>query len=284
MRKIFSFRRKEERVHREETRSVCFSAVTDVGRVRETNQDNLYVMRPVLPHEDLLHYMAHGEEKLPALFAVCDGMGGGQNGEKASWEAVKMIGQVAVEELPLKSDDQMEKFFRELCQRMNDAVFRMYGNRGVLVGATATLLYMDAERIYLVNVGDSPGMRYTGERLEIMTQSDNRANQMYLLGRISEKERWTHVTKNQLTQYIGMDPEEVRLSPHICRMDYPGETTTYLICSDGLLDKNSFENLERLFRETGIEQLSDACVRQAMACGSRDNLTAIAVQVGAKEK
>lgn len=283
MRKNFPFFRKKGNALQEKELRVQFSAATDVGRVRETNQDNLYVMQPVLAHDDLLHYMAHGEEKLPALFAVCDGMGGGQNGELAAWEAVQMIGQTQVEELPEKSDDEIEKFFCELCRRISDTVFRMYGNRGVLVGATATLLYLDDRRIFLINVGDSPGIRFAGSGLEVMTQPDNRANQMYLMGQISEEERWTHATKNQLTQYIGMNPQEVCISPHVCRMDYPKEPTTYLICSDGLLDRNSFENLEHLFRKTGIEQFSDVCVKQAMACGSRDNITAIAVQAGAKE-
>lgn len=285
MQKLFPFRRMVRNCLKKESAVlyVQFSAASDVGLVRKTNQDNLYVMKPVLFHEELAHFIAHGKTELPLLFAVCDGMGGGRYGEKASFEAVKMLEQVDIRKLPEKTDEQIEDFFRKLYQQMNDTVFRICGNSEALVGCTATLLYIDQKRIYLVNAGDSPGMCYIGNKLTVMTQSDNRANQMYLMGRISEKERWTHATKNQLTQYLGMNPEEVRLSPHICRLDYPSEPMICLICSDGLLDKNNFEDLEELFQENEIQSLAEASVRQAMDAGSRDNITAIAVQIGVKE-
>ena len=76
---------------------VHFSACSDVGVVRETNQDNLYVMQPVLTHDRLSHYEVCGDVPLPAVFAICDGMGGGRNGEDASYLAIRMIEQIDVQ-------------------------------------------------------------------------------------------------------------------------------------------------------------------------------------------
>lgn len=278
--KIFPFLKRKQVVGE----LVAFSAVSDVGAIRSTNQDNLFIMRPVLTHEELAHYSVSGTEHLPVLFAVCDGMGGGKQGELASSLAANMIAQVDVQQLAVKDDDALQIFFTELYQKMGDAIFEQYGSSGVLVGCTATLIYIDQKRIFLVNAGDSPGMCCSEWGLQVKTQSDNRANQLYLMGHISEKERWMHETKNQLTQYLGMDPEEVRMSPHIFRMDRPREDVVFLICSDGLVDKNSFQELEHCLRSSRIEDAALACVRSALEAGSRDNITAIVVQVEAQRK
>lgn len=276
--KLFHFRRKKK----EDSKTVLFSAASDIGIARSTNQDNLFVMRPVVTHDKLEHYSVSGTVQLPALFAICDGMGGGKNGELASYLATEMIAEVSVHQLASMENDQLEEHFTKLYQKMSDTVYTDYGHLGVLVGCTATLLYLDEKRIYMVNAGDSPGICYSEESLQVKTQSDNRANQLYLMGQISEQERWTHKTKNQLTQYLGMDPEEVRMSPHTVRMDWPKEDALFLICSDGLLDKNSFQTLEHCLRRSQIEDAAKNCVQSALKAGSRDNVTAIVVKVEAQ--
>jgi serine/threonine protein phosphatase PrpC len=168
---------------------------------------------------------------------------------------------------------------------MNREVFEKFRQWRSLVGCTSTIFYADRRRIWLINAGDSPGMRLDSGGLQVLTKSDNRAHQLYLLGQISEEERWTHKTKNQLTQYIGMDAREVRLSPHICRLEPQGEPAVFLICSDGLLDRQKFSELEKLLRESAerdwLPQCAQRCVQYAMEHGSRDNISAIIVKVGA---
>lgn len=279
--KLFQFHNEKQF---EVEKTIMFSAASDIGQVRETNQDNLYVMRQVLGHEELAHYAVSGTESLPVLFAVCDGMGGGKNGEQASYLAVQSIAEVDVLQLAQKSDAQLEAFFIQLCQRINGEIFAQYGCAGTLVGCTVTLLYIDAQRVYFVNVGDSPGMCYANHDLHVETYSDNRANQLYLLGHISERERWVHRTKNQLTQYLGMNPEEVRISPHIHRMDRLEERALYLICSDGLLDRINFQDLEELLGNSPVKGIAKACICRAIEAGSRDNITAIVVQLEAERK
>jgi protein phosphatase len=265
---------------------VLFSAASDVGSVREQNQDNLFLMRPVLTHDRLRHYAISGAQELPALFAVCDGMGGGQCGEQASYTAARRIARTDVSGLEKLDDRELELFFTGLYEEMNREVFEQFGHLKALVGCTATLLYIDRRRVYLVNAGDSPGMCLDGRGLRVLTQSDNRANQLYLLGQISEQERWTHKTKNQLTQHIGMDEREVRVSPHICRIERQDMRMVFLICSDGLLDRNSFPGLEQQLREktaqNRITECARCCVASAVEAGSRDNISAIVVQVEAR--
>lgn len=281
MLKIFSKNKpRTEQRPRGTQKMVHFSACTDVGIVREINQDNLFIMQPVLTSDRLLHYEASRWVPLPAIFAICDGMGGGRHGEDASYLAACMIEKVDVKLISQKSDEQLEQYLRTLCRQMNAAIYEQYGHLGVLVGCTVVLVYVDERRCCFVNVGDSLGMCLTGQQdLQIMTQSDNRANQLYLLGQIAEEERWTHQTKNQLTQYLGMDPEEVQISPHICRLDRKEDDTIYLLCSDGLLDHNRFDLLRAQLSQGNIDTLASGCVKGATSVGSRDNVTVIVMKV-----
>ena len=268
-----------KRTQMRELTTVPYWAATDVGTVRKTNQDNLYLMQNVQSYQKLRQYRVNGRQELPLLFAICDGMGGGEDGEKASELVAQQLAELDVRYLQTLSDEAFERELTEKLQQINNAVFSGLSNCGALVGCTTTILYVDRQRIFFVNIGDSPGFVLSQGRLQAVTQADNRANQMYLMGKITESERWTHKTKNQLTQYLGMDPEELLVSPHFFRMNHPDVTTTYLIGSDGLIDKCDFSNIARLLGQDETHQLAYELVEEAKCAGSRDNVTAIVVRV-----
>lgn len=272
------FKRKAEAQHT--TPTWYLWASTDVGIVRKANQDNQYLMQEICSCDQLQQYQTQKELELPILLAICDGMGGGADGEKASELAVKKVSEWDLAQFVNLSDEAFQQVMTDRIQQINDSIYGTLSHEGMLVGCTITILYVDEKRVYFINAGDSPGFVLEQGKLQAVTQSDNRANQMYIMGKISEKERWTHKTKNQLTQYLGMDPEEVLVSPHFYKMNVPDRPTTYLISSDGLIDGGNFEQIRDLLAQDGTHHIARELVEAAMNAGSRDNVTAIALRFG----
>ena len=71
---------------------VSFFGITDVGRKRKQNEDNLLLAD--LQSQKRAHHMEHGQWQVKGrglLFAVCDGMGGAAAGEIASQMAVDVV-------------------------------------------------------------------------------------------------------------------------------------------------------------------------------------------------
>ena len=174
-------------------------AATDIGTVRQVNQDNLYLEEPPLDCKKLEHFVFKKEKKDAILCAVCDGMGGGMKGEEASFIAVKMISELELEQLKKDSIEVIEEKFKTLTQKINDVIYNTFKEERRFTGCTITLFYTDDKRTIVENVGDSPCIHIREDNYEVVSVSDNRANQLYQMGRITEAERWTHKTKNQFS-------------------------------------------------------------------------------------
>lgn len=258
---------------------IKISAATDIGTVRESNQDNLYLMEKIRENKKLDHFICTKNQPLPILFAVCDGMGGGICGEKASYMAVDILRETDLKVLSCLDDGELEDYFLRKIQVMNDSVFSALGSSGNLSGTTATIFYADKSRIRVFNIGDSPCMEINETAIKVITCPDNQANQLYKMGKITESERWNHKTKNQLTQYLGMDPKEVKLSPHIFKSEYPQKDTIFVISTDGLTDGVSFEQIKQTVLQDQLKNPAKVLINQAKTGGSRDNITAIVIRL-----
>ncbi len=253
-------------------------AATDIGTVRQVNQDNLYVMETPLNCEQLKHFALKKEKKDVVFCAVCDGMGGGANGEEASFMATKMLNELNLDELKNASLDELEKILKHFTQQISDVIYERFKDERRFTGCTITLLYADDKRTLIENVGDSPCILIRGNNYEVISVSDNRANQLYQMGRITEEERWTHKTKNQLTQYLGMNGDEVLLSPHVYTTEEMKKNDSYILFSDGVIDNMGFEEILKTVKEEKSENTAKELIEKALDFGSRDNVTAIIVK------
>ena len=85
--------------------------------------------------------------------------------------------------------------------------------------------------------------------------------------------------KAHLTQYLGVDPEEMLLEPHV-RMETVAQGDRYLLCSDGLTDMVSEEAIRGILAraaepKTCVQQLMQA----ALEGGGRDNITVMVIDI-----
>lgn len=246
-------------------------AMTNVGRVRRNNEDNFFVCgkyKESPETNDLeYHYCATADEQ---LFGVCDGMGGIQLGELASLIAVETMAEYA------------SGFDGKVDACIQDANARICGEitkRGVSrIGTTFAALSVKDCIARAYNIGDS---RIYLHRSGVLTQLsvDHTQAQMLLdQGIITPEQVLTHRDRHVLTQHLGIFPEEMVVEPHCAEPVELAEGDIFLLCSDGLTDMLSDDEIcAVLSGETTLEVKAHALINAALANGGKDNVTVVLV-------
>ena len=249
--------------------AILFSAHTDVGRVREQNEDNYLVDRKL------------------QLYLVCDGMGGHLSGEVASATAVNVVREQLVarrEVLDAYAENPTPEAAFAVSEAFADAVetasARIY-ERGMLnpeqrgMGTTLTGLLLRGERGFLAHVGDSRIYRTRAGKLEQLTEDHSLYNAMLKSGAKLEGEEALGRLKNAVTRAVGVqsavevDTYEVELQA--------GDR--FLLCSDGLTGYLDGDELCEVMREPNNDTLVERLIAIANERGGRDNITAVIVEL-----
>lgn len=246
-------------------------AATDVGPVREHNEDSLLI--------DLEH----------GVFLVADGMGGHAAGEVASAMATStvhqmLVGAVDPDETRLvrehESDDPADVLRERLRYAMNQASIRIRREaderpetRGM--GTTLVVLVIDGDQAHLAHVGDSRAYLYRAGRLIRLTRDHTVVQQEIDAGRLTPELARLLPHKHILTQSVGFHgPVEPDTTTRVVE---GGDV--FLLCSDGLTDPLDDDALERLVSATPLDMLPQVLVDAALEAGGEDNVTVLVVGV-----
>ncbi|HWO09794.1 MAG TPA: Stp1/IreP family PP2C-type Ser/Thr phosphatase [Polyangiaceae bacterium] len=252
---------------------------TDVGQVREHNEDNFLVADLTRKSREFAAGEAHVLGKSGAVFGVCDGMGGAAAGEVASRLAVDMIYDRLVE---AKAPKNREDLARRLVRAVQDAGVRIFSEaradrsrRGM--GTTSTIATLVDERLFLAQVGDSRAYILRDGELTQVTRDQSLVNQLIEAGQLTEEEAETFEHNNIILQALGTsEVVQVDLTYVDLRAD-----DTLLICSDGLSGMVRGEDIRGVLTE--LEEPSEACARLvalANEAGGHDNVTVVIVKFG----
>jgi protein phosphatase len=242
--------------------------LSDAGLVRQNNED---VWGSLPQHH---------------LFVLADGMGGHQSGEVAAKEAVhflctylhKILDQAQV--LTLDVDDVM-KIVRDAIVETNRDVFDLGLSHELLKGMGTTLccLYFHDDYVVHAHVGDSRIYRMRHNKIEQLTQDHSLLRELIDKGRLREHEKKDFLYKNIITRAIGTEAE-VQPSVNIS-MIHAGDM--YLLCSDGLSDPLSREELELLLNQPlTVEEKVRSLIHAAKRKGGYDNITVVLIEVVAE--
>ena len=245
---------------------------SQIGRVRGNNEDNFLFAGTCMPSDnrgqpDPLTFCEPAEHDL--CFAVFDGMGGGEFGEIASYTAADLL-RTLCDSDPHPAD--IRAFLESASDQMNRSVYGEAAAREVWqMGSTEAILYLRGSQIVVCNIGDSRifGLR-DGRFIQISCDHSDEAymQQQGITGR-----------KPRLTQFLGMNPEEIRIEPHIVS-DTVRAGDIYLICSDGLTDMVGNEQIKEILETAGM---AEPCVRQlteaALDGGGKDNVTIAVIRI-----
>jgi len=239
--------------------------LSDVGRVRELNEDNWH-WEPL-----------DGEI---VLYAVADGMGGHDRGEVASQIAVESLFEHAGERLAeVKKRDvrSLRDMLRDSMQSANRAVVSAGEEQDSNMGTTlcAAMTFGDNDAL-IANVGDSRAYLVRESKLYPISRDHSLVAYLVQLGELTSEEARNHPSGNILVRSIGSVPEvEVDL--------YHLELQTgdrIMLCSDGLWGELPDDKLLEIMNDNSNPQ--DACralVDAANDSGGRDNTTLIVVNV-----
>lgn len=240
-------------------------ALTDVGRVREFNEDNL--------RWDPL------DEQL-VMVAVADGMGGHDRGEVASELAVTTLFSEAVRQLdqvqPADADD-LQHLMHKAFQTANRMVVTTGRENDSNMGTTlcAALVRRNGQAV-VSNVGDSRVYRLRGSRLEQVSRDHSLVSYLVQMGELTPAQARNHPSGNILVRSVGSVAEvEIDLFPIQVE-----EGDRLILCSDGLWGELTDEEIRRILLE--CDEPQDACERmvaQANRNGGRDNVTVIVMAV-----
>ena len=237
----------------------------DTGKRRTNNEDNYFLHGRHLPqqHNGLPQVLACRYPLRENLyFAIFDGMGGEEAGERASYVAAKTLRRCLGQFQNLPPRDMLSA----ACDAMNASVCR---EMDLLpcgrMGTTVALLYVTPRAAYTCNLGDSRIYRLRNDTLLQLSTDDVEM----IPGR----------RKTPLTQYLGIYPDELVLEPHIMKLELCSGDR-FLLCSDGLSDLvPEREMCRRIMRHISARKCVDDLISEALCRGGTDNITAMMVQV-----
>lgn len=250
--------------------------ICDLGKVRAKNQDNLYFQGKILKvqHTKAQSRMLWRTSTKKAVCAgIFDGMGGEQWGEIASHLAAETLKNAMMEK---KNGKIPNDILLEVCSKANEQIYKKTVELNAKrIGTTAAITYMQYDRVWCCNVGDSRIYRLRNGMLQQL--SVDHVGQAES-GFSDPKERWKK-GKPGLTQHLGMKPKDEVLIPFI--VDERMETEDkYLICSDGLTDMVPLEEITHILgKKATLHECNRLLMERALECGGKDNITMIIFRV-----
>ncbi len=231
--------------------SSFFGSRTEVGHVREHNEDSLVVM--------------------PPLFAVADGMGGHEAGEVASEIAIRTLSDLAPDHA---NANELAQAVVAANLNVIKAPREGIGREGM--GTTLTAAILEKERLLIAQVGDSRAYLLHQGSLQQLTRDHSLMADMIEAGQLTEEEARVHPNRSVITRAIGSDPH---MQPDIYELNV--ETgDRILLCSDGICTMLEDPSIEHIMARThSPQECADALVEAALDAGGYDNATAVVVDV-----
>ncbi len=228
-----------------------FGSRTDIGCLRDHNEDSLVVT--------------------PPLFAIADGMGGHAAGEVASEIAVRVLSELAPEH---PDGEALGRAIEEANRAVIQAAREGRGRQGM--GTTMTAAMLEGERLVIAQVGDSRAYLLHQGKLQQLTRDHSLMADMIEAGQLTPEEARTHPQRSVITRALGSD---AHLHPDIYEINV--ETgDRLLICSDGLSGMIFDDQIENTLRRVQDPQrCASQLVNEAIAAGGHDNVTVIVADV-----
>lgn len=233
-------------------------AETDIGKVREMNQDYYYISE------------AEAEMK---LYILADGMGGYIGGEIASKTAVESVRKYIYNNCD--NTTHLLDLIKEAIEYANMMVYEKSREDKILneMGTTLDVVLIVDRKAYIGHVGDSKIYNINGNKIKKITTDHSYVEKLVKDGTITREEAMYHPKKNMLMKAIGSNTFVV---PDLLEKDIQYRDTI-LMCSDGLTNMIPENQILDIINKNATNSAKEL-IEQANHSGGMDNITVIVIK------
>ena len=238
----------------------CISSITDKGKFKEENQDNLLIK--------------YGETALGhcVLLAVADGVGGLNGGEIASRLVVEKLNDwwnIILRSIAFKNNKTVKYIINESLSAaiasINFEIFEKGNSSGYKMGTTLSLLFIFDNWYCIKHVGDSRVYKLSGN-MQQLTEDDNLLNQYIVSGVKSEPIMGYETLANTITKCIGVKPD-IELLELTGELE---EEDSFMLCTDGLYKHISFNEIHKCIYKCHKRAVKSQAVLQQIVLSARN--------------
>lgn len=230
---------------------------TDIGKTRSENQDSVKVG---LINDDT------------AVAVVCDGMGGAQSGGVASEVAIENVYKRITENYREGANPNSVRNLMLTAVHAANTIVHEKSKEDIDkngMGTTCVAALVEGKHCYIVSVGDSRVYLLQKDKIEQITTDHTYVQMLYEEGIITKEEQKTHKMRNVITRALGVEAD--------VEVDYfeiePEDDFTLLLCTDGLSNYCSEEQMYDTVLGKNIHDAVSELVDIANEQGGRDNIT-----------
>jgi protein phosphatase len=250
--------------------SLLVGGMTDVGKLRESNEDSLLIETSRFSQVD---------SRVLGLFAVADGMGNAGDGAIASRMVIETLTRHIEWYLPRDNQSSSALDYGAILiaavEQANRAIFEARRARGDM-GSTVVAALVVGNQAYIVNVGDSRAYRIASDGIEKITKDHSLVQALVDRKEIGEDDVYTHPQRKFILRAVGDKPQvKADLFTHTFQ---PGEYL--LLCSDGLwkmvYPKQRLHEI--VTRAPSVQQACQQLVEVANQNGGDDNITVVLIK------
>jgi serine/threonine protein phosphatase PrpC len=241
--------------------------LTDRGRVRNSNQDNILLNREL------------------QLFIVADGMGGHACGEVASEMAVQTVNDHIHAHIGDGEQIREEDYFQFITNLLKESISQahraIYDYSQKLpgretMGTTLSFLLFRKNKAYLAHIGDSRIYRLRAGQMEKLTKDYTEAQELADIGVISEADAENHRLSHVLTRVLGV-PDRGEADTQVLNLV---DGDRFLITSDGLFRVLDMPAVQAVLEmNLSVKGKCSSLLAQALEKGAPDNVSVIVVEL-----
>jgi len=226
-------------------------------------------------NEDTVKFFSPPGDVQTGLAIVADGMGGHKAGEVASQEAVDVIGEWCLANHFADPLQTLSNAYLAANQKVYRHSSDHFDCRGM--GTTATALLIANGMGCYAHVGDSRLYSIRDRQITQLTQDHTLVAQMLDYGMITPEQAKIHPQKNILTNALGTNPE---ILVDVSDILFPIQIgDSYLLCSDGLYEKITDDEILHIILNNSLEEACVALVDAANGRGGNDNISVIVLAI-----
>ena len=230
--------------------------LTDTGKVRDHNEDNVIILK---------------NKNNEYILAVADGMGGHKAGEVASAIAINHLTEEFYRLDTIGDKETAIDWLRNIVTEINNNIFDYTKENPDSKGMGTTFVCAIKTDDYLLygNIGDSSGFVIKNKKMHKVTKDHTLVNLLVSTGELTEEEAKYHPRKNVLMRALGANnPIEIDI------FDVDTNISGIFLCSDGLTNMLTTDQIEKVLNsDLTIEEIVEKLIKKANARGGTDNIS-----------